>query len=176
MLLAGNFARAEPERPPTTRKWAVIDLDGVVADTRHRLHCVERQPKNWEAFFAAATQDPLLPEGAAVVDQLAHDHTIVYVTGRPERWRSDTERWLTTVGLPDRRRCTCAATRTTDRPGWSSSASFASSSPRRRSQSSWTTTPRSCMPARSAGFTVLQADWMSDQPALFEAQEVDGAT
>ena len=29
---------------------------------------------------------------------------------------------------------------------------------------------------RSAGFTVMHADWMDDQPALFEAQEVDGAT
>ncbi len=42
---------------------AVFDMDGVVADVRHRLHHLRRQ--NWSRFFAAADADPLLAEGAA---------------------------------------------------------------------------------------------------------------
>ncbi len=78
--------------PP--RPIAVLDIDGVLADVRHRLHHLERRPKDWAAFFAAAPRDPLLPEGAAVAAQLAPDHDVVYLTGRPERCRRDTLAWL----------------------------------------------------------------------------------
>ena len=36
------------------RPLAIVDIDGVVADVRHRLHHLDRRPKNWSAFFAAA--------------------------------------------------------------------------------------------------------------------------
>ena len=36
--------------------------------------------------------------------------------------------------------------------------------------------PQVVRAVRAAGFPVLQADWMTEQPSLFEAQEVDGAT
>ena len=73
------------------RSLAIIDLDGVVADVRHRLHHVAGAKKNWSAFFAGAGDDEVLAEGRAVVEQLAGDHDIVYLTGRPERTRSQTE-------------------------------------------------------------------------------------
>ena len=44
-----------------TRPIAVLDIDGVLADVRHRLHHLERQPTSWSGFFAAAVSDPLLP-------------------------------------------------------------------------------------------------------------------
>ena len=41
---------------------AVFDIDGVLADVRHRLHHVERSPKNWDGFFAEMVDDaPLEP-------------------------------------------------------------------------------------------------------------------
>ena len=36
---------------------AVVDIDGVVADVRHRLHHVADRPKDWRSFFAAAADD-----------------------------------------------------------------------------------------------------------------------
>jgi hypothetical protein len=36
------------------RPLAVFDLDGVLADVRHRLHFLDRRPKDWDGFFAAA--------------------------------------------------------------------------------------------------------------------------
>ena len=43
---------------------AVFDIDGVVADVRHRLHHLER--RRWLRFFEAADEDTVLPEGAAL--------------------------------------------------------------------------------------------------------------
>ena len=85
---------------PVERPYAVIDIDGVLADTSHRMHFLERGRKNWNAFFAAAPQDPPLPEGVEVAQTLARDHDVAYVTGRPSRYRSDTLSWLDGHGLP----------------------------------------------------------------------------
>ena len=71
-----------------SRPLAVIDLDGVLADVRHRLHHISGGTKNWAAFFAGVGDDDVLAEGRAVVDRLAADHEIVYLTGRPERTRT----------------------------------------------------------------------------------------
>ncbi len=73
---------------------AVLDLDGVLADTRHRMHLIARR-RDWDAFFAAAADDPLHPEGlAAARTAVEAGFTLVYLSGRPERCRRDTERWL----------------------------------------------------------------------------------
>lgn len=79
---------------------AVFDIDGVVADVRHRLHHLERR-RSWTSFFEAAHEDPLLPEGAALVADLGHEHEIVWLTGRPEWLRDTTLDWLAEHGLPD---------------------------------------------------------------------------
>lgn len=77
----------------------MIDIDGVVADVRHRLHHLDRRPKDWDGFFAAAGADPVHPEGLAVVARLAEDHDLVFVSGRPERLRTVTQRWLDDHGM-----------------------------------------------------------------------------
>jgi len=78
---------------------AVVDIDGVLADVGHRLHFLDRRPKDWKGFFAAARSDPPHPEGLALVAELARDHAIVLLTGRPEGCRGDTETWLADHGV-----------------------------------------------------------------------------
>ncbi len=85
-----------PDRP-----LAVFDIDGVLADVRHRLHLVSGRPKDWDAFFAAAVDDPPLAQGVALARESAKDCDVVYVTGRPERCRADTLAWLARHGLPE---------------------------------------------------------------------------
>lgn len=82
---------------------AVLDIDGVLADVRHRLHHLASKPKDWDGFFSAAPDDPLLVEGLEVAIDLAEDHEVVYLTGRPERCRSDTQAWLAKYGFPSGR-------------------------------------------------------------------------
>ena len=81
------------------RPLAVVDIDGVLADVGHRLHFLDRRPKDWKSFFAAARVDPGHPEGLALAGELAVDHDIVLLTGRPERCRADTEAWLADHGV-----------------------------------------------------------------------------
>lgn len=66
----------------------------MLADVGHRLHFLDRHPKDWRRFFAAARSDPPHPEGLRLAAELAEDHEIVLLTGRPEHCRADTEAWL----------------------------------------------------------------------------------
>lgn len=81
-----------------TTTFAVFDVDGVLADVRHRLHHL--RTRDWDAFFAAAPHDPLLEEGRRRVREAAADHAIVYLSGRPERLRQVTQAWLDSHDLP----------------------------------------------------------------------------
>jgi phosphoglycolate phosphatase-like HAD superfamily hydrolase len=156
---------------------AVVDLDGVVADVRHRLHHVadDGRPKNWPAFFAAAGDDPLLDEGARTVHTLAEGYSIVYLSGRPERLRTTTEQWLRRHELPpgplllrpDR------DFRPARRYKLDALARLAES---RTVALLVDDDPRVLDDARQAGYDVLPATWMGEQPALHEAQERDGRT
>lgn len=78
---------------------AVVDIDGVLADASHRQHHVAGRPKDWDAFFAAVGDDPLIENGRALVAGLAQEHEVVLLSGRPERTRADTEAWLQRHGI-----------------------------------------------------------------------------
>ena len=80
---------------------AVFDLDGVLADVEHRRHHISGSRRDWVAFFAAAADDALLAQGAAMVrhEQVA-GRLVVYLSGRPERLRAVTLNWLHDNGLP----------------------------------------------------------------------------
>ncbi len=77
---------------------AVFDVDGVVADVRHRLHHLHH--RRWHRFFAEAGADPLLLEGQRLVADLGREHEIVWLTGRPEWLREVTLDWFEQHGLP----------------------------------------------------------------------------
>jgi hypothetical protein len=79
---------------------AVFDIDGVVADVRHRLKYLDRRPKDWNRFFAAADRDPVLAEGVALARSYAASHVLVWLTGRPEHLRDLTAAWLRAADLP----------------------------------------------------------------------------
>lgn len=78
----------------------MFDIDGVVADVRHRLHLLERRPKDWPAFFAAAADDPGLAEGIDRVRAAVAQYEVVWLTGRPGSLRAVTRRWLADHELP----------------------------------------------------------------------------
>jgi hypothetical protein len=80
--------------------FVVFDIDGVVADVRHRLHHLARRPPDWRAFFGAAAVDPPLAEGVDLAAEYLDTHDLVWLTGRPEFLRPVTEEWLRRQGLP----------------------------------------------------------------------------
>jgi hypothetical protein len=160
---------------PADRPYAVLDIDGVLADVRHRLQHLETKPKAWDAFFAAAVDDPPLAEGLAVARKLAPSHEIVYLTGRPERCRADTERWLERHGLPPGR---LIMRRAGDfRPARVTKVQLLRRLAEQRPVDLLVDDdPGVQRAARAAGFSVLDADWMSSEPTLFDAQEGLGRT
>ncbi len=73
----------------------VFDLDGVLSDAVGRQHFVEGPGRrDWDAFFAACGEDPLLEETAALLHLLDPSLGIVLLTARPVRVRSETLAWL----------------------------------------------------------------------------------
>lgn len=74
----------------------VFDIDGVVADNTHRLHYIKQKPKNWKRFNELLPEDPMLVPGYTAYTALitTPSNTIVFVTGRSEDERRDTEIWL----------------------------------------------------------------------------------
>jgi phosphoglycolate phosphatase-like HAD superfamily hydrolase len=81
---------------------AVFDIDGVLADVRHRLHHIESGRRDWDGFFASVSEDPALADGCQAARQaVASGLTLIYLTGRPERCRPDTLQWLSEQGLPE---------------------------------------------------------------------------
>lgn len=158
-----------------SRPLAVIDLDGVVADVRHRLHHISGRPKNWSAFFAGVGDDPVLAEGRAVVERLAGDHEIVYLTGRPERTRAATEDWLARQALPRGR----LLMRSDDdrRPARQLKPRLLKTLARGHEVAVVVDDdPDVCDALTAAGWPVLRADWMAPPEPLHAAQEAEGRT
>ena len=176
---SGGAAQYRAGVPAEPLPYAVLDIDGVLADVRHRLHHLDQRPKDWTAFFDAAPDDPVLPEGLALARELVTGHEVLYLTGRPERCRGDTEAWLAAHGFP--------AARLLMRSGRDRRPARVTKIEKLRALESERPVAvlvddddRVVAAAVSAGFTVRHATWMTEPPALqqalFEAQEVEGRT
>jgi len=152
------------------RPIAVFDLDNTLADTAHRQRFLERKPRDWDAFFAAAPNDPPIPEGIALVLESAKECEVVYLTGRPERCRRDTLDWLTAQSLPDGR---VHMRRNDDRrPARRTKLEVLRRLARTRDVRVLVDDDELvCEDAERAGFTVVRARWTAPSAALEAAQE-----
>lgn len=154
---------------------AVFDIDGVLADVTHRLHFLTERPKDWSGFFAAAVDDPPLAAGVALARESAADCEVVYVTGRPEHCRSDTERWLAAHGLPEgalRMRA-----RRDHRPARVAKPELLRTLAQGRVVAVVVDDDHEvCAAYEAAGWPVLRATWADPSPALQSAQEGEGRT
>ena len=160
--------------PSDPRAIAVIDIDGVLADVRHRLHFLDGH-KDWGGFFRAASKDPLLATGYDTVTQLAEVYEIVYLSGRPERCRRDTEWWFVKHGIPE------GELRLRPHRDMRPARLFKLDELRKLRLRAPVAVlvdddQQVCDAAREAGFDVLPATWMGEAPLLIEAQETEGRT
>ncbi|MFI9611706.1 hypothetical protein ACIHCM_08445 [Streptomyces sp. NPDC052023] len=161
---------ARDERPV-----AVFDLDNTLADTAHRQHFLERRPRDWDGFFAAAPADPPLAEGVALVLSSAEECEVVYLTGRPERCRQDTLDWLAAQQLPEGR---VHMRRDADRrPARHTKLETLRRIARTRQIRMLVDDDELvCEDAERAGFTVVRARWATPSAELKVAQEREGRT
>ncbi|SOE53862.1 HAD superfamily, subfamily IIIB (Acid phosphatase) [Streptomyces sp. OV198] len=165
----------EKTREKTSRPLAVFDLDGTLADSAHRQRFLERKPRDWDAFFAAAPQDPPLAQGVALVLRSTEECEVVYLTGRPERCRRDTVEWLAAQGLPEGR---VWMRRNDDRrPARHTKLDVLRRLARDREIHVLVDDDELvCDEAERAGFRVVRARWATASAALKDAQEREGRT
>ncbi|MFG3101902.1 hypothetical protein ACGFZL_15490 [Streptomyces sp. NPDC048182] len=155
---------------------AVFDLDNTLADTAHRQRFLERRPRDWDAFFAAAPHDAPLAEGVALAHERAADCEVVYLTGRPERCRRDTLDWLAAHGLPEGR--VYLRGDHDRRPARRTKLEILRRLARTRTVRVLVDDDELvCGDAERAGFTVVRARWATARTAeLRDAQEREGRT
>ena len=72
----------------------VFDIDGVLSDAAGRQHFLEWGRRDWDAFFDACGDDPLVDEVARLLSLLDPGLRIVLLTGRPLRVQPQTLAWL----------------------------------------------------------------------------------
>jgi len=72
----------------------LFDMDGVLSDAEARQHFIKAPRPDWEAFFLASADDPLVDEVAALLGLLSADLAVVLLTARPARIGPLTVDWL----------------------------------------------------------------------------------
>lgn len=79
----------------------IVDIDGTIADCTHRLHYIQKTPKDWDSFFAATNDDAAILPMVVLIGSLVYNnyHRVAYVSGRPEKTRIVTMRWLSEHAL-----------------------------------------------------------------------------
>ena len=77
----------------------LFDLDGTLADCSHRLHHIKQPRKDWNAFFEACSKDGPIPHMVELARHLMKVEKLVFVSGRSDQVRRETEDWLTEHGL-----------------------------------------------------------------------------
>lgn len=78
----------------------VFDLDGTLADIKHRLHHVKGDKRDYRAFFDACHLDlPNPPVVACLKAHVAAGHRVEVWSARSDEVRDKTEAWLATNGI-----------------------------------------------------------------------------
>jgi hypothetical protein len=86
--------RAGPVQPAAA---VVFDIDGVLSDAAGRQHFIEGgggRRKDWDAFFEACGDDPLIEEVGRLLELLDGGLQILLLTGRPIWVQAQTLAWL----------------------------------------------------------------------------------
>jgi len=76
----------------------VVDLDGTLCDMSERLPLIvdpEKAKRDWDAFYAAMVNDKLNKWCHELITTYADKGVhIIYITGRPDKYQSQTMDWL----------------------------------------------------------------------------------
>ena len=76
----------------------VFDLDDTLSDSTHREHIHDEEHESaeakWDAFFEACDKDLVCWPIAKLLDSLLSGNKVEIWTGRSEKVRAKTERWM----------------------------------------------------------------------------------
>lgn len=72
----------------------IFDLDGTLSDCAHRIHFIQKDPKDWASFYAGCVLDAPIKAVCELLYNLADSVDIFIFTGRSDEVREQTEVWL----------------------------------------------------------------------------------
>jgi len=72
----------------------IFDLDGTVCDSKHRVHLLQGDKKDWAAYHSLCDKDAPIKHVIAIMRGLHLDHHITILTGRSEIAKAKTIAWL----------------------------------------------------------------------------------
>lgn len=72
----------------------IVDIDGTIADMRHRRHFVVDGNDDWKSFYESMVEDTPIQPVVDLVNELYRHNKILLVTGRPNNYCIHTHEWL----------------------------------------------------------------------------------
>lgn len=82
------------------RRAIIVDLDGTLCNTKHRLHHIEGEKKNFDAFNEECDKDTVTTWCRQLCwAYFGEGYQILFVTGREEKHRTKTRKWLDSQGF-----------------------------------------------------------------------------
>jgi predicted kinase len=82
------------------RPIVLCDIDGTLADGRHREHLVQGEKKDWAGYYALLENDSPIDLVVRWVRELYKDHTVCLISGRPDTYQLKTMIWLMLNSIP----------------------------------------------------------------------------
>ncbi len=83
--------------PAPIKGYVLCDIDGTIANIDHRLNFVSGEKKDWKLFFGSMGDDLGRYDIIGNVNDLFNlGYEIFFVSGRPDNYRKQTEKWLST--------------------------------------------------------------------------------
>lgn len=78
----------------------LVDIDGTLADLSHRLHFIQKEPADWDGFYAACDADKPIQEVIDTTNIFERaGHTVILVSGRSDAIKDRTMVWLRRNGV-----------------------------------------------------------------------------
>lgn len=80
-----------------SKKIVIVDIDGTIAKAGDRLKYLYQIPKDWDSFNNHCDEDEPYSNIINFINQLNNflKYKIIFCTGRPEKCREKTTKWLT---------------------------------------------------------------------------------
>lgn len=72
----------------------IVDIDGTIADCSHRLHYIKGEKKDWNSFFKACEDDKPIQNVLDIINNLALNYNLIFITGRSSICKEETKHWL----------------------------------------------------------------------------------
>lgn len=80
----------------------IFDIDGTLANSKERAEkFLSGDVKDWDSFYDDCENDDAIQPTCGLCSLLNGSYRIIYLTGRPEKTRMQTAKWLVKNNLPN---------------------------------------------------------------------------